>query len=129
MASSFVLMVTKSPFDARNSSNAIAFCQAAISSGHTIEQVFFYQSGVQNASTLSCASSSELDIYNQWLALHTQHGVSLNVCSTAGIRRGIVGEEDASRLALTANVAPHFSSVGLSDYFAALASQAISIQL
>ncbi|MDT0594268.1 sulfurtransferase complex subunit TusD [Glaciecola petra] len=116
----FTLIVTKSPFDSRNAESALYFCKAAIAQGFAIEQVFFYQAGVQNASLLQQVNSDEFDVYQAWLELHEQQGVRLNVCTTAAGRRGIVSEECA--LNGNYNVNPPFEQVGLSDYFAALTS-------
>lgn len=133
MTQSFTLIVTKSPFDSRNAENAIAFCQAALNTGYKIEQVFFYQSGVQNASHLLLPGSDEFNVREQWLALHNQYGLRLNVCTTAGARRGVVVNTDLTRLSellpQQANIQAPFEAVGLSAYFEALASNSISIQL
>lgn len=111
-------MVTKSPFDTRNAESAIRFCKAALEQGFVIEQVFFYQAGVQNASMLQQVNSDEFNVYQAWLELHTRYGIRLNVCTTAAGRRGIVAEELA--VAGNKNVCSPFEQVGLSDYFAAL---------
>lgn len=129
MSKSFTLIVTKSPFDSRNAENAYAFCEAAIRNGHTIEQIFFYQSGVHNASLLLQPNADEIDMREQWLKLHQAHNVSLNVCTTAGLRRGVCNEADTSSTGLTGNLKAPFVSVGLSAYFEALASGSINIQL
>lgn len=126
-------MVSKSPFDFRNAENAIRFCEAAIGLGHTISQVFFYQSGVQNASQLLLANTDEVNVREKWIELHQQFGIPLNVCVTAGARRGVLVSDDVTRLTdlsiLSANLCSPFQHVGLSDYFQAIASDSINIQL
>lgn len=116
----FTILVSKSPFDSRNAESAIWFCIAAIAQGFTIEQVFFYQAGVQNASMLQQVNSDEFNVYEAWLELHKNHGIRLNVCTTAAGRRGVVAEE----LTINGkyNVSAPFEQVGLSDYFAVLKS-------
>jgi len=128
MNKSFTLIVTKSPFDSRNAENAYDFCIAAIQSGHKIEQVFFYQSGVHNASSLLEANNDEIDMKRRWISLNKEYGVALNVCTTAGARRGVTSEQSSS-IEQRANIKSPFVSVGLSAYFEALANNTINIQL
>lgn len=124
----FIIMVSKSPFDYRNAENALNFCNAAISEGHNIAQVFFYQSGVHNASVLLQPSGDEVEVHKRWCALHEEHDVRLNVCVTAASRRGVVDKISAA-VAEQANSHFPFEQVGLSAYFEALAGDSISIQL
>lgn len=123
----FTVMVTKSPFDSRNAQNAIAFCEAALAQGHKISQVFFYQSGVHNASHLLTPNSDEVNIYNMWCELYKAHNISLNVCITAASRRGVVDSELAPSSA-DANLRHPFEQVGLTAYFEAL-ENSVNIQL
>lgn len=124
----FTLIVTKSPFDSRNAENAIAFCYAALARGDTIDQVFFYQAGVHNASSLLQVGSGEFNCKQAWIALASEHNIRLNVCLTAAARRGVVDN-------LTVNCASHanlqlpFKQVGLTDYFTSLANESINVQL
>lgn len=123
----FTVMVTKSPFDSRNAENAIAFCTAALNMGHHIKQVFFYQSGVHNASSLLSPNSDEVQVLEKWKALHSNYSIPLNVCITAGARRGVQSAVDVSDDEF-ANVLSPFEVVGLSAYFEAT-QHAINIQL
>ena len=124
---SFTVMVSKSPFDSRNAQNAITFCHAALAQGHTILQVFFYQTGVHNASALLIPHADEVNIYKMWCDLSIQYNIRLNVCVSAASRRGVVDSQLAHTPA-TANLRPPFTQVGLSDYFEAIRSS-VSIQL
>ncbi|MFW8589643.1 sulfurtransferase complex subunit TusD [Glaciecola sp. 2405UD65-10] len=130
MPTSFTVMVTKSPFDSRNVENAITFCRAAINSGHKINQVFFYQAGVQCASSLLEPNSDEINTRQAWLELHNKHGINLNVCTTAGSRRGVVAiDSSPSTQTFSPNIEAPFTAVGLSAYFEALADGGVNIQL
>jgi tRNA 2-thiouridine synthesizing protein D len=124
----FTLIVTKSPFDSRNAENAIAFCRAAISNSDCIDQVFFYQTGVHNASSLLQAGTDEFNCKQAWIALANDHNIALNVCVTAAARRGVVDTEHAHS-ASTANLNAPFKQVGLTEYFSALANESINVQL
>lgn len=123
----FTLIVTKSPFDSRNAESAIRFCNAAISRGDIIKQVFFYQSGVHNASSLLQSNSDEFDTRSKWVLLAKEHGVRLNVCVTAALRRGVM-DNTLAEPPTAANLQPPFCQVGLSDYFVALAEGSINVQ-
>lgn len=125
---SFTLLVTKSPFDYRNAHSAISFCIAALNQGHSISQVFFYQTGVHNASCLLRPHSDDLHVYDKWCDLANNHGVILNVCVTAASRRGILDTELAPQHE-RANLIHPFVQVGLSWYFKSLQDNSVNIQL
>lgn len=120
-------MVSKSPFDHRNAENALAFCNAAVAQGYKIQQVFFYQSGIQNASSLLSPNNDEVHLYKKWLALYNDFKIPLNVCINAAARRGVVDETLVDKSA--ANLVSPFTQVGLTAYFESLADNSISIQL
>ncbi len=115
----FALFVTKSPYDSRNSESAHAFCLAALALGHCIKHVFFYQSGIHNASALLEVNSDEVSMRSQWHQFSKTHKVPLYVCVTAATRRGIVGAEGSETSGIV-NASSDFEVVGMSEYFAAL---------
>ena len=45
----FLIFITGAPFDSLNGQTALSFCESAVSLGHCVEQVFFYQQGVHHA--------------------------------------------------------------------------------
>lgn len=91
--------------------------------GHTLESVFFYREGVLNASELNAPASDEVDLTRRWQQLRQQHGVALNICVAAALRRGISDEQEAENLGLaSANLAQGFTLTGLG----ALAEAALS---
>ena len=53
---------------------AIEFAEVAVANGFTISQVFFYQAGVQHASS---------SIAHRWETLSKQHDISLVLCSAS----------------------------------------------
>ena len=128
----FTLIVTKSPFDSRNAESAIAFCRAAFARGDTVEQVFFYQSGVHNASHLLASPTDEYACKDAWLKLSKKYEIRLNVCVGAASRRGVLDGLSATQIGLSknqANLVLPFEQVGLSEYFASLAKGNINVQL
>ncbi len=135
MSKSFTLIVTKSPFDFRHAENAAKFCLSALEQGYSVEQVFFYQSGVHNASSLLNPPSDEPNLHKIWLSINEKYGVPLNVCISAGLRRGVcyieddkTNEQSLHLSTLNGNLHPPFEHVGLSAYFEALASDTINVQ-
>jgi tRNA 2-thiouridine synthesizing protein D len=115
----FALFVTKSPFDARNAESALIFCEAAVSLGHQIQHVFFYQSGIHNASELLEVNSDEVNMKLKWQQFQQANNVPLYVCITAATRRGLQGNSNISD-ASSCNLNASFEIVGMSEYFAAL---------
>jgi len=118
--SKFLIFVTRSPFDSLNGQTALSFCEAAIELGHEIQQVFFYQQGVQQANVEIQPPPGEKNMPAQWAAFSEQTKTSLNVCVTASIKRGVLSVEDATGMQSHCNIHPIFNSVGMAEYFSAL---------
>ena len=56
-----------------------------------------------------------------WQALKNDHNVTLLLCITAAVKRGIVGEQEAASAGVSgANVAEGFEQAGLGEFFTAL---------
>ena len=85
----FVLLVNTAPYENRINYSAAKFAQALLDEGFHILQIFFYASGVMNASQLSEVESAELDMKSHWQALYEQ-GVPLVLCMSAAQKRGVV---------------------------------------
>ena len=116
----FLVFVTGSPFNSVNGQTALSFCEAAVALGHHVDQVFFYQQGVQQANSDIQNSSGEKLIIKQWADFSEQTKTPLNICVTASIKRGVIAQDDATQLQLACNVHSAFSAVGMADYFSAL---------
>lgn len=110
----FALVVTGPAYGTQQASSALQFARALIEEGHELRSVFFYREGVYNANQLTSPASDEFDLVRAWQQLHTQHGVALNICVAAALRRGVVDATEATRLGLTsANLQPGFTLSGL----------------
>jgi tRNA 2-thiouridine synthesizing protein D len=114
--SSFTLLVTSAPFSQQNAYSAYRFALAAVQSKHSINGIFFYQSGTLNGSGLQITPSNEFDLYTAWGKLSQEYQVPLMVCVSAATKRGITTAEDAqdsdnSHFSLTTP----FESVGLGE--------------
>ncbi|MGY0626708.1 MAG: sulfurtransferase complex subunit TusD [Paraglaciecola chathamensis] len=113
---SFGLLVTHAPFEQQHAYSAYRFACSALSLGHEIKGVFFYQAGVQNANCYQANHSDEFNLYKAWAALSTQHGIALNVCVTAANRRGVINSQDAKDSNQQGfNLTEPFNEVGLGD--------------
>ena len=105
----FAIVVTGPAYGTQQASSAFQFAQALIVEGHELSSVFFYREGVYNANQLTSPAS-----VRGWQQLNAQHGVALNICVAAALRRGIVDETEAGRLGLaSSNLQPGFTLSGL----------------
>ena len=110
----FSIVVTGAAYGSQSASSAYQFCAAAISAGHQIAGVFFYQEGVLNATQLVSPATDEINLPELWVKLASQYQFPLEVCVSAALRRGIVNEQEATQLALSQfNLKPPFVLSGL----------------
>lgn len=110
----FTLMVTGPAYGTQQASSAWLFANAVLEQGHQLESVFFYREGVLNASLLTSPASDEVNLTQGWQTLNQQHGVALNICVAAALRRGITDVREADNLGLpVANLAAGFQLTGL----------------
>lgn len=83
--------------------------------------MFFYQEGVLNASSLILPANDEVDITKQWQDLAQRHDIELETCVAAALRRGVIGEDEASQHQLKQhNLAVGFQQAGLGGLATAL---------
>lgn len=116
----FLIFVTGSPYDSLNGHTALAFCEASVALGHQVDQVFFYQQGVQQSNEDIQQASGEKSMLTKWLTFSEQTQTPLNVCVTASLKRGVICTTDAKEMKLYPNMHPAFQAAGMADYFAAL---------
>ena len=96
----FSLLVCAAPYGTQSASGAYQFAAAAISAGHQIAGVFFYQEGVFNASQLVSPASDEINLPKLWSALASEFQFPLEVCVSAALRRGIISQQESAQLGL-----------------------------
>lgn len=119
----YCLLVTGPAYGTQQASSAWQFAQAVLDAGHRITCVFFYREGVLNANQLTSPANDEFDLVRAWVALAQQHGVELNVCVAAALRRGVVDNQHSEPLErVAANLQAGFTLSGLG----ALAEAALS---
>jgi tRNA 2-thiouridine synthesizing protein D len=97
------ILINEGPYQHQASDSAYLFCKAALARGHSIDRVFFYHDGVNNATRLTEPPQDDRHIVSRWSKLAEEHDVDLVVCVAAAMRRGIREE----------NLAPNFRISGL----------------
>lgn len=124
MSLTYTLVVNGPLYGTQSARSAYKFAVALLEKGHTLVSVFFYQQGVDNGSCLTVPANDEFDLAKGWQQLAEQHGVALETCVAASLRRGIVSEQEAEQHDLTAsNLAPSFTQAGLGSLAQALLTQ------
>jgi tRNA 2-thiouridine synthesizing protein D len=92
----FAIALFSAP-NAPSSRRALRFAQAALAAGHEIVRLFFYQDGVQMASSNIVSPQDELDLPNEWREFVQAHDLDGVICIAAALRRGVLNEEEAHR--------------------------------
>ncbi|KJH82835.1 sulfurtransferase complex subunit TusD [Pseudomonas sp. KSR10] len=86
-----------SPSHSPASRRALRFAEAVLAGGHEIVRLFLYQDGVHSASANTVSAQDELDIAAQWSQFVDRHQLDGVVCIAAGLRRGVLDEQEAKR--------------------------------
>ncbi|MFV1873647.1 MAG: sulfurtransferase complex subunit TusD [Oleiphilus sp.] len=120
---SLSILVLSSPFDSQASYSAYRFAKAALKQDIAIDRIFFYQSGIHNATGLACTPRDEFDLYTAWQELKQHHELDLVVCIAAAARRGLIDEAEQKRHQKSGfNMASEFELSGLGQLVEAIAS-------
>ncbi len=110
----FSVHVLAPPYSRQANLTALLFCQAVVAQGHELKRVFFSGDGVLTASRIAVTPQDEINLYDAWLKLASDHDIELVVCISACLRRGIVDQGEAERYQLGShNLAPQFIIAGL----------------
>ena len=113
---SFTLLIRSAPFASGQHQIAQDFLQQAISQGHTIDRVFFYQDAVYCGLNTLQPVQGQPSVTEQWQKLATQFDFPLQLCIANALRRGICNEEERQRYNLSAaTCAEHFELSGLGE--------------
>lgn len=117
----YSILVTSSPYEGQHAQRAVSFIKSAIAQGHTVDNVFFYGQGVHHANGFMVEVGDEFYPLKAWQALKHDHDVTLLLCITAAVKRGIVGDKEAASAGVSdTNVADGFEQAGLGEFFTAL---------
>ncbi len=108
------VLVTGPVYGSQDALSAFHYTKTAIELGHKIQRVFFYNEGVHNASALSSPASDEFDLHRAWIELANAHGLTLDVCVAAALRRGVIDQTEADNMdSANFNLVPPFQLSGL----------------
>jgi tRNA 2-thiouridine synthesizing protein D len=120
----YTLVVNGSVYGGQSARNAYQFANALVARGHTLVSIFFYKEGVTNGSALTVPANDEFDLVKGWQRLAKEHGVRLETCVAAALRRGILSEEESSLHGLDShNLAAGFEQAGLGSLAEAMLVQ------
>ncbi|MDN5566094.1 MAG: sulfurtransferase complex subunit TusD [Psychrobacter sp.] len=79
-------------------------------------KLFFYADAAHIANRLRWQSADQINLTEQWQALAQQHNISLPVCVSTALSRGISDTDNSARHQLQGdNLAQGFELVGLSE--------------
>lgn len=110
----FNILITGGLYSTQAGLSAWQFARAAVSSGHTISQVFFYQDAVLHGTQFSVPMQDEVDVIALWAEFASEHQVPLMVCVSAAERRGVLSEPQAAEHGLEHfNIHPQYEIAGL----------------
>jgi len=85
------ILILEGPYNHQSSDSAYQFTKTALSKGHEITGVFFYNDGVNNLNNLMEPPQDDRHIAKRWTEIGEQ-GIDLVVCIAAGKRRGITDD-------------------------------------
>jgi len=117
----FTIIVQADPLRSQAAQSAYEFANAAHRLGYKLETIFFYGSGTYVASALTVTPQDETSLHCNWAALAAAANTKLVVCIAAGLKRGLLDENEASRYGkLHHNVVSPFELGGLGQLIESL---------
>lgn len=93
----FAIQINSSPHQSQSGLVAYRFINAAISQGHQIFRVFFYQDGIYHAFKYTTLPDDETNLTVLWTDLAKNHQIDLVICIAAAQRRGLLHSDEADR--------------------------------
>ena len=110
----FAITIQGAPYASKACHSALRFSRAVISSGHSINRVFFYHDGVHVANNLIVSPQDESAVSEEWQKFAGKNNIELIACIASCLRRGILNEQEAERYdKISSNIAPGFTISGL----------------
>jgi tRNA 2-thiouridine synthesizing protein D len=73
---------------------AYQIIETAVNENIELIGVFFYQSGVLNASQYLSVPNDEFPLHKKWQQLHKDHAVPYFLCSTAAEKHGLIKADE-----------------------------------
>lgn len=111
------LLIASSPASRQSAQTALSFCRAALSCGHQIYRVFFYEDGVQTGTALTVTPQDERNLNQEWAELIEEFKIDAVVCVASALKRGVLNKTEAARYEKSAaNLADGFEISGLGQW-------------
>ena len=108
------LLVLASPYAGAGADSAWHYANAALSLGHQLHRVFFFDEGALNGALLSAPPQDELNYTERWAALQQRCDCELVLCIASALKRGMLDHTEAQRYEKQLpSVHPAFSLGGL----------------
>ncbi|MDP4537192.1 DsrE family protein [Alkalimonas collagenimarina] len=111
---SFVILLTQSPFNGQAFQSALRFASSSVAMGHCIDHIFLYQDAVLAASDAIDLPADEPDASRLLAQFCLQHQIPLLFCSTAAEKRGLSLQSEQLR--------PGYQLAGLAEHAMRLAN-------
>lgn len=112
----FALLVTGPCYGTQSAADAYRFALALLGRGHQVDSIFFYREGVYNGNLLQQPAGDEDDLRHAWVELAERHGLVLDLCVAAALRRGLSDESSSRQAGLSQwNVTAPFRLSGLGE--------------
>lgn len=114
-----LLLITKDPSHPL-AQLALRYARAALKETDNANaqplSVFFYADAAHTANRLRWQSADQLDVTKAWQTLAADHQLTLSVCVSTALSRGVSDTDNSTRHGLSGdNVATGFELVGLSE--------------
>lgn len=111
------VMVTGSPVSTQSAQTALSFCEAAITAGHQLYRIFFYEDGVHVGNSLAINAQDERNLNSDWSAFVQKHELDAVICVASALKRGVLNDGEAVRYEKpAANLADGFDISGLGQW-------------
>ncbi|MDP7537156.1 MAG: sulfurtransferase complex subunit TusD [Methylococcales bacterium] len=110
----FAVQINSSPYAGAAGEMGYQFILAALASGHSVLQIFFYFDGIYHGLAAQLPPDDERQFLRRWSQLSQQHGIDLVICISAAQRRGLLSLEESRRQnRIDQDLAPGFRISGL----------------
>ncbi|WP_343190272.1 sulfurtransferase complex subunit TusD [Buchnera aphidicola (Mollitrichosiphum nigrofasciatum)] len=86
----YLILINGPPYGTQNAYTGFLFAKSVLKLHHKLDSIFFYCDGVLNANFMINPANDEFNIVNGWINLNNIYNISLNVCFSAAMRRGVV---------------------------------------
>ncbi len=121
------ILITSSPHTTKGK-QALEYTRTRLEKGQPVS-VFFYADGAYTANRLQWQSADVFDLTGAWAVLAKTYDLSLPVCVSTALARGVTDQDNAKRHDLTGdNLHEAFHLVGLGELAMAIDDDTCVVQ-